>query len=70
MKILIVLDSLGTGGAQRLKLQLAQGLVERGHEVEIFIYVSEDQFFASYFEDSELRYMLQTDKAAVSHSRF
>lgn len=55
MKILIVLDSLGTGGAQRLKSQLAQGLVERGHEVEIFIYVSEDQFFASDFKDAGIK---------------
>ena len=49
MKILIVIDSLGTGGAQTLKAQLAKGLVQRGHEVEIFIYNAHSQFFAAEF---------------------
>ncbi len=38
MKILIVIDSLGSGGAQRLKIELAKGLINNGHKVHIFTY--------------------------------
>ena len=34
MKILIVIDTLGSGGAQKLKLQLAKGLLKRKFKVE------------------------------------
>lgn len=38
LKVLIIIDSLGSGGAQRAKLSLAEGLIDLGHYVEIFIY--------------------------------
>lgn len=38
MKILCVIDSLGSGGAQRQMVNLACGLKGKGHEVELFIY--------------------------------
>ena len=38
MKILCIIDSLGSGGAQRQMTYLAKGLKERGHDVSIFIY--------------------------------
>lgn len=50
MKILIVIDSLGSGGAQRLKGNLAKSLLDLGHVVELFIYNPKDDFFASEFQ--------------------
>ena len=50
MKILIVIDTLASGGAQRLKGNLAKSLVDSGHEVELFIYDLKDDFFASKFQ--------------------
>lgn len=48
MKILIVIDSIGTGGAQKLKAELAIGLANTGYCVEMFIYNKmTDEFFAS-----------------------
>jgi len=50
VKILIVIDTLASGGAQRLKGNLAKSLVDSGHEVELFIYDLKDDFFASKFQ--------------------
>ena len=47
MKILIVIDSLGSGGAQKLAVNLANGLEIKGHVVEVFIYHEEFVFFQS-----------------------
>ena len=47
MKILIVIDTLGSGGAQKLKLQLAKGLLKKNFHVEFFIYDSNYPFYAS-----------------------
>ena len=55
MKILIVIDTLASGGAQKLKLELAKGLTNKGHEVEIFIYDSNYQFFESDFIDAGIK---------------
>jgi glycosyltransferase involved in cell wall biosynthesis len=38
MKILCVIDSLGSGGAQRQLVQLAIGFKEKGHDVSFLIY--------------------------------
>ncbi len=38
MKYLFVIDSLGSGGAQRQLVTLARGFCERGHTVEFFVY--------------------------------
>ena len=46
MKILIVIDSIGTGGAQKLKAELAIGLSRAGNNVHIFTYNElSDDFF-------------------------
>ena len=45
VKILIVIDTLASGGAQKLKLQLAKGLLSRNFDVEIFIYDSNYPFY-------------------------
>jgi|SRR5690606_29141625 len=38
MKILCVIDSLGSGGAQRQMVELAKGFKEKGHEVSFLTY--------------------------------
>jgi glycosyltransferase involved in cell wall biosynthesis len=43
MKLLFVIDNLGTGGAQRQMVNLAVGLVARGHQVRIFCYSPGDK---------------------------
>lgn len=45
MKLLFVIDSFGSGGAQRQMVQLALGLTSVGHEVEFFIYVPRHDHF-------------------------
>ena len=52
MRILCVIDSLGSGGAQRQMASLAIGLAKRGHEVEIFNYFPELDFFRPEVEKS------------------
>jgi glycosyltransferase involved in cell wall biosynthesis len=52
LKILCVIDSLGSGGAQRQMASLAIGLRKRGHEVEIFNYFPELDFFRLEVEKS------------------
>ena len=54
MKILIVIDTLGSGGAQKLKVNLAKGLKQRGHIVEFFIYDSNYPFYQSELHLFEL----------------
>ena len=44
MKILIVIDSLASGGAQKLKYHLSKGLLEKKFDVELFIYDSNYPF--------------------------
>ena len=45
MKLLLVIDHLGLGGAQRQIVELACGLARRGHTVELFNYFPEHDFF-------------------------
>ena len=56
MKILLIIDSLGSGGAQRQILNLAQGLKKRNHEVELFYYNSESDFFLKKLSDSKIKF--------------
>lgn len=44
MRILCVIDCLGSGGAQRQLVNLARGLKRRGHHVEFFTYYPQDFF--------------------------
>lgn len=44
MKILCVIDDLGSGGAQRQLVNLAVGFKERGHDVSFLVYHSADFF--------------------------
>jgi glycosyltransferase involved in cell wall biosynthesis len=45
MKILCVIDSFGSGGAQRQLVNLACGLKNRGHCVDTFVYYPNQEFF-------------------------
>ncbi len=45
MKILCVIDSLGSGGAQRQMVNLACGLKSKGHAVELLVYFPDFRFF-------------------------
>lgn len=53
MKILCVIDSLGSGGAQRQLVELAIGFKERGHEVSFLVYHGED-FFRGYLDEVKI----------------
>ncbi len=55
MKLLFVIDSLGSGGAQRQMVALAVGLGDRGHSVEFFTYHPEYQHFADTLRDANVR---------------
>lgn len=51
MKIALLIDSLGSGGAERQLVELATGLKTRGHEVQV-IYYHQNDFFKSFLEDA------------------
>ena len=44
LKLLFVIDDLGSGGAQRQIVNLARGLKSRNHHVEVFTYYPENHF--------------------------
>ena len=44
MNILLVIDDLGSGGAQRQMVNLAWTLSKRGHHIEFFVYYPESHF--------------------------
>jgi len=46
---------LASGGAQRLKVQLAKGLVDRNHDVEFFIYDANYNFFESELVEAGIK---------------
>lgn len=54
MKILCVIDSLGSGGAQRQLVNLALGFKERGHDVSFLVYHQEN-FFKETLEINKIR---------------
>jgi len=64
MKILIVIDSLGSGGAQRLKENLAKAFTRHGHQVDIFIYVSGDQFYGDDFSSLGVKVLVADKKGS------
>jgi hypothetical protein len=44
MRLLLVIDSLGSGGAQRQLTTLAIELARRGHRVDVFVYAKAEHF--------------------------
>ncbi|MEP7242301.1 MAG: glycosyltransferase family 4 protein, partial [Gammaproteobacteria bacterium] len=55
MKLLLVIDHLGMGGAQRQLVELACGLARRGHQIEIFVYFPQYDFFRKRVEAQGIR---------------
>lgn len=53
MKILCVIDSLGSGGAQRQLVTLAVGFKEKGHEVSFLVYYR-DNFFKKLLDENNI----------------
>lgn len=53
LKILCVIDSLGSGGAQRQMVGLAKSFKEKGHDVTILVY-HEDIFFKNSLEQVQI----------------
>lgn len=53
MKILCVIDSLGSGGAQRQLVNLAVSFKDRGHEVTFLVYHSHD-FYRNYLYERNI----------------
>jgi len=54
MRLLFVIDSFGSGGAQRQMINLAIGLARRQHSVEFFIYHPQYRHFAQVIEDAAI----------------
>ena len=48
MKILILVHSLRKGGAERIVLEIAKGLINLGHIVNIITWIDEDSFKSEY----------------------
>ena len=64
--IAIVIDSIGGGGAERVMLDLAQGIIEAGHRafyiaLEKRIYHKLSEFIPTYilYEDANLKKLLE-----------
>src|SRR6185437_7927887 len=54
MRILCVIDSLGSGGAQRQLVELAKGFKKKGRDVSFLVYHSEN-FFKDLLDESGIR---------------
>lgn len=67
MKVLLVINNLGSGGAQNQITLLAQGLAERGHLITVFTYHDAD-FFAHRLKSMNIQhiYHKKKEKAGVS----
>lgn len=55
MKILCVIDSLGSGGAQRQMVNLACGMKANGHDVELLIYYPKLNFFRALIDEANIK---------------
>lgn len=65
LRCLFVIDSLGSGGAQRQMVTLAKGLKQRGHDIEFFLYHPRHKHFAA-----DLDAALITVHECQKHFRF
>lgn len=55
LRLLFVIDSFGSGGAQRQMVQLAVGLVANGHHVEFFVYAPHFDHFRPVVDEAGIR---------------
>jgi glycosyltransferase involved in cell wall biosynthesis len=65
MKLLCVIDNLGTGGAQRQILNLAIGLHRRGHDVSMYCYTP-GALLAHYLEKEGLHVHVELKRSRFS----
>jgi GalNAc-alpha-(1->4)-GalNAc-alpha-(1->3)-diNAcBac-PP-undecaprenol alpha-1,4-N-acetyl-D-galactosaminyltransferase len=65
LKLLCVIDNLGTGGAQRQITNLAIGLHRRGHDVSLYCYTP-GALLSRYLEDAGLRVHVELKKSRFS----
>lgn len=63
-KVLLVIDNLGSGGAQNQLTLLAKGLQESGHTVHVFTYFGQD-FFKKRLEESSIKLIYQPKKTKL-----
>ncbi len=70
MNILLVIDSLGSGGAQRQMALLADGLAERGHKVTLFVYFPGQNFNRNSLADGNVRIISAEKKSRFDPSPF
>lgn len=68
MKILCVIDSFVSGGAQRQMVELAVGLQSSGHEVEMFVYHPELDFFRGAVDRAGIRVHAVSSRGGFSLS--
>ncbi len=61
MKILLVIDNLGSGGAQKQMTLLATGLQKRGHDVTLFLYYPKNNFYEPILKKEGIR-IVSTEK--------
>jgi glycosyltransferase involved in cell wall biosynthesis len=54
MKVLLIIDHFGPGGAQRQMVELACGLKRRGHAVEMFVYFNQYDFFRARLDKHQI----------------
>lgn len=54
MKVLLIIDHFGAGGAQRQMVELACGLQRRGHGVEMFVYFPRYDFFRARLDEQRI----------------
>jgi glycosyltransferase involved in cell wall biosynthesis len=54
MKLLLIIDHFGSGGAQRQIVELACGLKRRGHAVEMFVYHPQHDFFRASLNEHQI----------------
>ena len=54
LKLLLVIDHFGSGGAQRQMVELACGLQRHGHSVEMFAYFPRHDFFRSRVDEHRI----------------
>ncbi len=55
MKILLIIDHFGSGGAQKQIVNLALGLKNSNHNVEFFIYHPSINFFKNIIDDNNIK---------------
>jgi glycosyltransferase involved in cell wall biosynthesis len=54
LRVLLVIDHFGSGGAQRQIVELACGLKQRGHSVEMFAYFPKRNFFRHRVDEQQI----------------